>query len=116
MYKILEISQHGQTDLISSKVQFNDDSPFIVITPPSLGTDAVDILAYINEHYLQTKEEMEAHDEEHRQNTIANAYSDLRLQAYRQLNQDEMRFDDEINGTTTWVDAINAIKAQYPKP
>jgi hypothetical protein len=116
MYTILETSQQGQTDLISSKVQFNDDSPFTVITPASLGTDPVDILAYVNENYLQTKEEMEAHDEAHRQRTIANAYSDLRLQAYRQLNQDEMRFDDAVNSTTTWVDAILAIKAAHPKP
>ena len=56
MYTILETSQQGQTDLISSKVQFNDDSPFTVITPASLGTDPVDILAYVNENYLQTRD------------------------------------------------------------
>ena len=39
-----------------------------------------------------------------------------RIDAYRELNQDEMRFDDQVNGTTTWVDAINAIKAAHPKP
>jgi len=27
-----------------------------------------------------------------------------------------MQFDDEENGTTTWKDAVNAIKAKYPKP
>ena len=25
-------------------------------------------------------------------------------------------FDDLENNTTTWVDSINAIKAEYPKP
>jgi len=39
-----------------------------------------------------------------------------RIAAYQELNQDEMRFDDQVNGTTTWVDAINAIKAAHPKP
>ena len=34
---------------------------------------------------------------------------------YDLLNQDELRFDDLENNTTTWVDAINAIKAEYPK-
>jgi len=34
---------------------------------------------------------------------------------YGKLNQDEMRFDDAINGTTIWVDTIKAIKAKYPK-
>ena len=39
-----------------------------------------------------------------------------RIDAYRELNQDEMRFDDQVNGTTTWVDAIVSIKAAHPKP
>ena len=43
------------------------------------------------------------------------AYSRSRQAAYAQLNQDEMRFDDAANSTTTWVDAINAIKAEFPK-
>ena len=36
--------------------------------------------------------------------------------AYSKLNQDEMRFDDEINGTTTWIDTIKEIKERFPKP
>ena len=40
-----------------------------------------------------------------------------RVKAYAEMgNQDEMRFDDLINGTTTWKDAILAIKAEFPKP
>jgi len=39
-----------------------------------------------------------------------------RTVAYNKLNQDELRFDDLENNTTTWQDAINAIKAKYPKP
>ena len=35
---------------------------------------------------------------------------------YDLLNQDEMRYDDVKNSTTTWVDAIDAIKAAHPKP
>jgi len=41
---------------------------------------------------------------------------DNRRLAYSKLNQDELRFDDLINGTTTWKDAILAIKAMFPKP
>ena len=44
------------------------------------------------------------------------AYSYLRAAAYVELNQDEMRYDDVKNTTTTWVDAIDAIKAAHPKP
>ena len=35
---------------------------------------------------------------------------------YDAMNQLEMQFDDKANGTTTWEDAIIAIKAKYPKP
>jgi hypothetical protein len=44
------------------------------------------------------------------------AYKYERQQAYALLNQDEMRYDDLVNGTTTWQDAIAAIKLANPKP
>ena len=47
---------------------------------------------------------------------IANEYARDRKAKYDLLNQDEMRFDDTVNSTTTWVDAILAIKAAHPKP
>ena len=43
-------------------------------------------------------------------------YARIRKAEYDLLNQDEMRFDDIVNGTTTWVDAIKAIKDANPKP
>ena len=43
-------------------------------------------------------------------------YARTRKAKYDLLNQDEMRYDDIKNSTTTWVDAIDAIKAAYPKP
>ena len=46
---------------------------------------------------------------------LANAYKEKRKAEYDQLNQFEMMFDDKRDGTTTWVDAINAIKARHPK-
>ena len=42
-------------------------------------------------------------------------YARNRKAEYDALNQFEMQFDDEINGTTTWKDAIVAIKTKYPK-
>ena len=43
-------------------------------------------------------------------------YSRLRKAKYDLLNQNEMRYDDVKNSTTTWVDAIDAIKLAHPKP
>jgi len=46
----------------------------------------------------------------------AQAYARSRKVEYDKLNQDEMRFDDLVNSTTTWHDAIAAIKVAIPKP
>jgi len=43
-------------------------------------------------------------------------YARARATEYSALNQFEMQFDDQQNNTTTWVDAINDIKARHPKP
>jgi len=42
-------------------------------------------------------------------------YARKRKAEYDQLNQFEMMFDDQRDGTTTWVDKINEIKSRYPK-
>ena len=43
------------------------------------------------------------------------AYARSRKQEYDKLPQFEMQFDDQRDGTSTWVDAINDIKARHPK-
>ena len=43
-------------------------------------------------------------------------YARTRKAKYDLLNQDEMRYDDVKNSTTTWVEAIDAIKLSHPKP
>ena len=47
---------------------------------------------------------------------INSDYSALRKAKYDLLNQDEMRYDDLFNKTTTWRDGIAAIKVAHPKP
>ena len=42
-------------------------------------------------------------------------YQRDRKAEYDKLNQFEMQFDDQRDGTTTWVDAINEIKEKHPK-
>ena len=46
----------------------------------------------------------------------AKNYSRTRKAKYDLLNQDEMRYDDLVNNTTTWRDGIAAIKTAHPKP
>ena len=45
----------------------------------------------------------------------AQSYARSRKVEYDKLNQDEMRYDDLVNSTTTWQDAIAAIKTSIPK-
>ena len=43
------------------------------------------------------------------------SYARSRKQEYDKLNQFEMQFDDQRDGTSTWVDSINEIKERFPK-
>jgi len=43
-------------------------------------------------------------------------YQQLRATEYAKRNQFEMQYDDQVNGTTTWVDWQDGIKAAIPKP
>ena len=47
---------------------------------------------------------------------VAQEYARNRKAEYDALNQFEMQYDDEVNGTTTWSDHIAEVKALYPKP
>ena len=43
------------------------------------------------------------------------SYARSRKQEYDKLPQFEMQFDDNRDGTSTWVDSINKIKERFPK-
>jgi len=44
-------------------------------------------------------------------------YSQLRARAYPRIqDQLDMQYWDSVNGTTTWADAIAAVKEANPKP
>ncbi len=47
----------------------------------------------------------------------SNLYQRQRATDYPSLqDQADMQYWDSVNGTTTWLDAINEIKTRYPKP
>jgi len=52
---------------------------------------------------------------EYEDHMVSIAYKKKRKVEYDKLNQFEMQFDDQRDGTTTWVDTINGIKDKYPK-
>ena len=62
-----------------------------------------------------TQEEIDAEVTRLQAEYDSQEYARNRKKEYDQLNQFEMQFDDDRDGTTTWVDKINEIKARYPK-
>jgi hypothetical protein len=62
-----------------------------------------------------TEAEIETADAEWQTNWNSQEYARLRKSEYNKLSQFEMQFDDQRDGTTTWLDAINEIKTRFPK-
>lgn len=47
----------------------------------------------------------------------ANQYKVQRASAYPSIQEQlDMQYWDSVNGTTTWADAIAAVKQEFPKP
>ena len=82
----------------------------------SIGADPNGNVSYHDGQTPPTEEEIEAKLSEIQDEYNAQAYARNRKEEYDALNQFEMQYDDKLNGTTTWDDAIEAIKAKYPKP
>ena len=60
--------------------------------------------AELNSEIIRLQEEYDAQE-----------YARNRKAEYDALNQFEMQYDDKVNSTTTWDDAIEDIKTKYPK-
>jgi len=49
--------------------------------------------------------------------TDSKTYQELRASAYPSIQEQlDMQYWDSVNGTTTWKDAIAAVKTENPKP
>jgi len=69
-----------------------------------------------NETDPPTEAEVSAKAEEIRAERLATAYQRKRKVEYNKLNQYDLMYQDKVNGTNKWGEAIEAIKAKYPKP
>ena len=76
-----------------------------------------DILDYSSESTIPSNAEIIAKATELENAFNNQQYQRDRADAYPSIQQQlDMQYWDSVNGTTTWQDAINAVKAQYPKP
>jgi hypothetical protein len=81
------------------------------------GNTYADIIWVDEEQSKPTKAEIDSEIIRLNAQYVRNEYQRLRVAEYPSLtDQLDMQYHDSVNGTTTWLDAINAVKAKYPKP
>jgi hypothetical protein len=96
--------------------QFRDDAIRIVVDQPCTIMNGVRVYDENGKAISFDESLVEAEETKLRAEYDAQAYARSRKIEYDALNQLELMTDDAINGTTTHLDAINEIKAKYPKP
>jgi len=95
------------------KLGFNPDTDF-TLQDDSDG-NGVYIAEWLSDSPQPSVADIEAADTVWQTEYDSQAYARSRKEEYDKLNQWEMQFDDQRDGTTTWVDSINEIKSQFPK-
>lgn len=73
-------------------------------------------LSFFEYYYYDVTSKIFLFDDVKYQSFLFDEYSRNRKKEYLELNQNELRYDDLINNTNTWGEAIEAIKLKYPKP
>ena len=94
-----------QFDGTNGEIEYNDGTPHEAITSIS----AYDSIVAAHASAEETAEEATA-----RFNALG--YSDKRSQTYAEIGEQlDQQYHDAVNGTTTWKDAITAVKSAHPK-
>jgi len=82
----------------------------------SVGNDSLDDITWLNGTTPISKADIEAKMVELQAEYDANQYQRDRATTYPTIqDQLDMQYWDNINGTTTWEDAIAKVKADNPK-
>ena len=80
-------------------------------------TDSFESTQYLDGQTPPTKKQAEDKLVELQAEYHAKKYQRDRQPEYPPIaDQQDMQFHDAIDGTTTWQDAIQAVKDKYPKP
>ena len=96
--------------------QFRDDAIRIIVNQPCTIMNGVRVYDENGEAISFDESLVEAEENKLRAEYEAQEYARKRKVEYDALNQLELISDDTNNGTTTHIDAVNAIKTKYPKP
>ena len=83
----------------------------------TLHPDTNDIIISSGKLTEEQLAEVEAKATELYNDSLLKQYGINRQKEYPSIEEQiDMQFHDSINGTTTWIDTIKAIKEKYPKP
>ena len=93
--------------------RINPEASVVISTP---GDGSAEIIKWLDGTAEISRADIDAKIIELEAEWDAQEYARDRKEEYDALNQFELISDDTINGTTTHKDAIEAIKAKYPKP
>ena len=96
--------------MVITKVKMNEDGGFQVNDTMSVPDDVM------NRDRRKVQAWIDAGNTPTAYVAPVKTWEENRQEEYAKLNQFEMQFDDQRDSTTTWVDAVNAIKSQFPKP
>ena len=91
-----------QTVIEISKYEVKDETKFVISSDGVVGEEQ--------------KRDMTDDEKTSKDADDAVAYKQLRKAKYNRLNQFELQYDDKVNSTDKWGEAIVAIKKAYPKP
>ena len=92
-------------------IAINPDAKVTVIN------DSLDRITWHDNTPVISNEDILAKQTELEADYIANEYQRDRANKYPLISdQLDMQYHDKVDGTTTWQDAVQAVKDKYPKP
>ena len=98
------------TDIIKAILKINPTAQVTV------NADDINQITWLNGTTPISANEILAKQQELIAEYNAKQYQRDRAKAYPSIQEQlDMQYWDKINGTNNWQDAINAVKAQYPK-
>ena len=98
------------TDISNSIKAINSNAEF------SVNAEDINQITWLNETTPIPANEILAKQQELIAEYNAKQYQRNRAKAYPSIQEQlDLQYWDKVNGTDTWEQAINVIKAQYPK-
>lgn len=95
---------------IPANLELKDENNIVI----QEASDLIPAVTHL-QYFVPANYTIELEDEESSEYKLSH-YAEFRAKEYPSIQEQlDLRFWDEVNGTTIWKDTISAIKAKYPK-